>query len=48
MNETHEKCAQLLAVECVLLLSNVNFNMSRRDVIQQHSYKLDQESKSRG
>lgn len=47
MNETHEKCAQLLTVECVLLLSNVNFNMSRRDVIQQHSYKLDQESKSR-
>lgn len=48
MDETHEKCAQLLTVECVLLLSNVNFNMSRRDVIQQHSYKLDQESKSWG
>lgn len=47
MNETHEKCAQLLTVECVLLLGNVNFDMSRRDVIQQHSYKLDQESKSR-
>lgn len=45
MNETHEKCAQLLTVERVLLLSNVNFNMSRRDVIQQHSDKLDQESK---
>lgn len=48
MNETHEECAQLLTVECVLLLSNVNFNMSRRDVIQQHSYELDQESKSQG
>lgn len=46
MNETHEKCAQLLTVECVLLLSNVNFNVPRGDVIQQHSYKLDQESKS--
>lgn len=48
MNETHKKCAQLLTVECVLLLGNVNFNMSRRDVIQQHSYKLHQESKSQG
>lgn len=46
MNETHEQCAQLLTVECVLLLGNVNFNVPRGDVIQQHSYKLDQESKS--
>lgn len=45
MNETHEKGAQLLAVERMLLLCNVNFNMSGRDVIQQHPYKLDQESK---
>lgn len=48
MNETHEKGAQLLAVECVLLLCNVNFNMSGGDVIQQHSYQLDQESKIQG
>lgn len=44
MNKTHEKSAQLLAVEGVLLLCNVNFDMSGRDVIQQYSYKLDQES----
>lgn len=48
MNKTHEKGAQLLAVERVLLLSNVNFNMSRRDVIQQYSYQLDQKSKIQG
>lgn len=48
MNETHEKGAQLLAVERVLLLCDVNFNMSGRDVIQQHSHKLDQESKTKG
>lgn len=43
MNKTHEEGAQLLAVEGVLLLRNVNFDMSGRDVIQQHSYELDQE-----
>lgn len=44
MNKTHEKGAQLLAVEGVLLLRNVNFDMSGRDVIQQDSYQLNQES----
>lgn len=43
MNETHEQCAQLLAVEGVLLLCNVHLNLSGRNVIQQHSYQLEQE-----
>lgn len=38
MYETHEQCAQLLAVEGVLLLCNINFNLSGGNVIQQHSY----------
>lgn len=42
MYETHEQRAQLLAVESVLLLCNVHFNLSGGNVIQQHSYQLEQ------
>lgn len=45
MNQTHEKGAQLLAVEGVLALRNVHFDVSGGDVIQQYPYKLDQESR---
>lgn len=41
MYKTHEKCAQLLAVEGVLLLCNIHFNLSGGNVIQQHSYQLE-------
>lgn len=34
MYEAHEQCAQLLAVEGVLLLSNVHFYPPRWNVIQ--------------
>lgn len=43
MYETHEQGAQLLAVEGVLLLCNVHFNLSGGNVIQQHSDQLQQE-----
>lgn len=48
MYETHEQCTQLLAVEGVLLLCNVYFNLSGRNVIQQHSYQLEEEPGGRG
>lgn len=48
MYETHEQCSQLLAVEGVLLLCNVHFNLSGGNVIQQHSYQLEQEPGRRG
>ncbi len=48
MYETHEQCAQLLAVEGVLLLCNVHFNLSGWNVIKQHSYQLEQEPGRRG
>lgn len=43
MYETHEQCAQLLAVEGVLLLCNIDLNLSGGNVIQQHSYQLQEE-----
>ena len=43
MYETHEQCTQLLAVEGVLMLCNVHFNLSRGNIIQQHSHKLKKE-----
>ena len=43
MYETHEQCTQLLAVEGVLLLCNVHFDFSGGNIIQQHSYQLQQE-----
>lgn len=45
MYETHEQCAQLLAVEGVLLLSDLYFNLPGWNVIQQHTYKLEKESR---
>ncbi len=48
MYETHKQRAQLLAVERVLLLCNVHFNLSGGNVIQQHSDQLEQEPKTRG
>lgn len=45
MYETHEQCAQLLAVEGVLLLSNVHFNPPAGYIIQQHTYKLQKKPK---
>lgn len=47
MYETHEQRAQLLAVEGVLLLCNVHFNLPGGNVIQQHSYQLEQEPERR-
>lgn len=41
--ETHEERAKLLAVEGVLLRRDVHFNPSGGNVIQQHSYQLEQE-----
>lgn len=46
VDETHEKSAQLLAVECVLLLSHVHFHLLTGDFIQQHSYQLQKESEN--
>lgn len=43
MYETHQKCAQLLAVKGVLLLSNVHFNLPGGNVIQQHTNQLEEE-----
>lgn len=43
VNETHKQCAQLLTVEGVLLLCKIHFNLSRRNIIQQDSYQLQQE-----
>lgn len=43
--ETHEQRAQLLAVEGVLLLSDFHFNLPGGNVIQQHTYKLEKESR---
>lgn len=47
MYETHEQCPQLLAVEGVLLLSNVHFNFPGGNVIQQHTHQLEEESGQR-
>lgn len=47
MYETHEQSAQLLAVECVLLLCYVHFNLSGGNVIEQDSDQLEQEPGTR-
>ena len=47
MYETHEQCAQLLTVEGVLLLCNVHLNLPGGNVIQQHSYQLEEEPGTR-
>ena len=47
MYETHEQCAQLLAVEGVLLLRNVYFNPPAGYIIKQHTYKLQKKPKGR-
>lgn len=44
VDETHKECAQLLAVECVLVLSHIHFYLLTRDFIQQHTYQLQKES----
>lgn len=43
MYETHKQCAQLLAVEGVLLLCYIHFNLPGGNIIQQNSYQLEQE-----
>lgn len=43
MYKTHEQCTQLLAIEGVLLFSYVHFDFSGGNIIQQHSYQLEEE-----
>jgi len=48
MDETHEQRAQLLAVEGVLLLRDVHFDLSGGNVIQQHADQLEKEPGNKG